>query len=225
MYLRIKEASAGDSLTKDGVFDTLRGKKGDATLLKIIAAVVCPGTNGDLPYVKRNFADLPKFMLSEYDSRGSPWPRHWQVAFSFDDVDVYARQLGFFGIELGVLQPDNKIIYAYNLNKPRPDSRVVSNPAVNENRYYLTWRNGEMQQADRELLARAGIDPGERLALKFLPREIERQLAILERNYRNATPREIARTRFGVRAEGKGFAFYVVEQVLKENEGHTSTDK
>ena len=37
--------------------------------------------------------------------------------FSKNTLDAYARQLDFFKIELGVLLPDNKIVYAYNLAK------------------------------------------------------------------------------------------------------------
>jgi len=147
---------------------------------------------------------------------GKPgWPRHWEVTFNSSTLDVYARQLQHFGIELGVLQPDNKIIYVFNLTKPKPDSRVVSNPAANEKRYYLTWRTGEMQKADRELLARAGVDPEDHLILKFLPREVERDLMAKEKAENNATPKEIRLTRFGVRAEGDDFSFYVMEQSLK----------
>ena len=96
-------------------------------------------------------------------------PRHWEIMFSRSTLDIYARQLDFFKIELGVLMPDNKIIYAFNLAKAKPDTRTVSNPAANEKRYYLTWRNGDLQQADRDLLGRAGVDFGDHLILKFLP--------------------------------------------------------
>ena len=111
--------------------------------------------------------------------------------FSKATLDAYAKQLDFFKIELGILQPDNKIIYAYNLAKPKPDSRVVSNPALNEKRYYLTWRTGEMQQADRDLLAKAGVEVGDRLILKFLPKEVELELMGLEKAFNNLTPKEI----------------------------------
>jgi hypothetical protein len=147
---------------------------------------------------------------------GKPgWPRHWEVVFSKATLEAYAKQLDFFKIELGVLQPDNKIIYVYNLSKPKPDTRTVSDPAKNERRYYLTWRNGEMQKADRDLLAKAGVDPEERLILKFMPLETEAKLVALERAYRNATPKEISKTRFGVQAFGDGYEFYVLEQILK----------
>jgi hypothetical protein len=147
---------------------------------------------------------------------GKPgWPRHWEVMFAKNTLEAYARQLDFFKIELGVLRPDNKIVYVFNLNKPKPDSRIVANPAANERRYYLTWRTGEMQQADRELLARAGVDPEDRLILKFLPKEVELDLMRLERAQNNVTPKDIRVTRFGVQSDGAGFKFYVVEQILK----------
>jgi hypothetical protein len=147
---------------------------------------------------------------------GKPgWPRHWEVMFAKNTLEAYAKQLDFFKIELGVLRPDNKIVYIFNLAKAKPDSRVVDNPAMNEKRYYLTWRTGEMQQADRELLTRAGVDPEDRLILKFLPKEVELQLMGIERAFQNATPKEIRVTRFGVQSDGAGYKFFVIEQALK----------
>jgi hypothetical protein len=147
---------------------------------------------------------------------GSPPPpaRHWEVLFSKSTLDAYAKQLDFFRIELGVLLPDNKIVCVYNLTKSKPDTRTVANPA-SEDRYYLTWRSGEMQQADRDLLARAGVDVGDALIVKFLPPQVEEQLAELERGYARTDAKRIQRTRFGVRPEGAGFAIFVLEQSLK----------
>jgi hypothetical protein len=147
---------------------------------------------------------------------GSPPPpaRRWEVLFSKNTLEAYAKQLDFFKIELAVLLPDNKIIYAYNLAKPKPDTRTGASPA-SENRYYLTWRSGEMQQADRDLLARAGVDVGEGLIVTFLPPRVEERLAELESSYARTDAKRIQRTRFGVRPEGAGFAFFVLEQSLK----------
>ena len=72
-----------------------------------------------------------------------------------------------------------------------------------------------MQQADRDLLARAGIDVGDSLVLKFLPPEVEKQLIGLEESYAGAEAKRIRKTRFGVRADGAGFTFFVLEQPLK----------
>jgi hypothetical protein len=142
-------------------------------------------------------------------------PRHWEVMFAKNTLDAYARQLDFFKIELGVLMPDNKIIYVFNLAKPKPDTRTVSNPSLNEKRYYLTWRTGEMQQADKELLAKAGVDSQDHLILKFLPREVEMDLVVKERGFRGVDPKKMGKTRFGVRAVGDGFEFYVIDQTQK----------
>ncbi len=143
-------------------------------------------------------------------------PRHWEVTFQKGaTLDLYARQLDFFHIELGVVMPDNRIIYAYNLAKPKPDRREVKNPSVNERRYYLTWRSGGLEQADQELLARAGIDTEGHLILKFLPPETEQDLATKEKSFKGASPKDIAKTRFGVQTAGGGFEFYVIDQPLK----------
>jgi hypothetical protein len=147
---------------------------------------------------------------------GKPgWPRHWEVLFSRATLDAYARQLDFFGIELGIVLPGNKIIYAFHLAKPKPDTRTVGNPALNEKRYYLSWRTGEMQQADRDLLAKAGIDAGDQLILKFLPQQVELNLMALEKAQNNLTPKDIKKTRFGVQTDGAGFKFIVLEQSIK----------
>ncbi len=87
-------------------------------------------------------------------------PRNWEVVFQKGNtLDLYARQLDFFKIELGVVLPDNKIAYAFNLSKRKPESRVSADPANTERRYYLTWRSGDLEQADRELLLPRGSTP------------------------------------------------------------------
>ena len=146
---------------------------------------------------------------------GKPgWPRNWEVLFAKNTLAAYARQLDFFKIELGVLMP-GKIVYVYNLHKPKPDTRTVASEKADEQRYYLIWQNGELEKADKELLARAGVDFGDYPILKFLPTDTEKQLAAAERSYNNAEPKNIRKTRFGVQAAGDGFEFHVIDQLLK----------
>jgi hypothetical protein len=143
-------------------------------------------------------------------------PRHWEVTFQKGNtLDLYARQLDFFGIELGVIMPGDKAVYAFNFRKPKPDTRTLANPSANEKRYYLTWRGGDLRQADEELLARAGIDGAAGVMAKFLPPETEGKLATLEKNFRGASPKDINKTRFGVQPVGDGFEFYVIDQSMK----------
>jgi hypothetical protein len=142
--------------------------------------------------------------------------RNWEVTFASNTLNAYARQLDFFKIELGFVQPDNKIAYACNLTKSKPDKRIAA--TADEKRFYLTWRKGEMQKADKELLARAGIETGDGLALKFLPREVEAELADLEKRSADEagkTLKEIRTTQFGIRSEGSGFSFFVLEQTYR----------
>lgn len=145
--------------------------------------------------------------------------RGWEVRFDKGaTLDVYARQLDWFKIELGVLLSDGKLAYAKNFSKPRPDVRYVSNPSEKEKRTYLVWRKGGLQQADHELLAKAGINAGKRIILKFLPPKLEQRLVILERARaasKGRDPKEIRRTRFGVRSAGNGYAFFVLSQSYK----------
>ena len=94
-------------------------------------------------------------------------PRRWEVRFAKGNtLSNYAKQLDFFGVELGVLMPGNKVAYVRNLSATRPEKRV--GPRDAEKRYYLTWRRGDLQQADRDLLARAGVSSEGKLILKFL---------------------------------------------------------
>ena len=137
-------------------------------------------------------------------------PRHWEVQFSDATLETYARQLDFFKIELGVLKPGNKVEYAFNLVKSRPDSRP--GPADKEKRYYLTWRRGGLQEADRQLLQRAGIDSQGRLVLKFIPPELEAQLVGMERSRAGSKANNIRVTYFGIISEGQGYKFYITDQ-------------
>lgn len=144
-------------------------------------------------------------------SGGSGVRRRWEIFFDRGNtLDTYARQLDFFKIELGVLLPGGRIQYVSNFTQPRP--QVREGRAEDEQRFYLLWQRGDLQQADRELLARAGIDPGNRPILKFLPPDVEAKLVALERAHAAGRANRISSTRFGIRRQGNGFAFYVISQ-------------
>ena len=108
--------------------------------------------------------------------------------------------------------PGNQVVYAYHFEKPTPDRKSGSADA--EKRYYLTWRRGSLQEADRELLTRAGISTQGKIILKFLPQKTEQILAGLESAKAGARVKDVYQTRFGVKAEGGGFAFYVIDQTI-----------
>jgi hypothetical protein len=141
-------------------------------------------------------------------------PRRWEVQFAEGhNLDTYARQLDFFKIELGVLMTDNRVIYARNLAKGRPDRRT--GPADTEQRYYLTWQRGGLVKADRELLDKAGIQHRRRLILKFLTKEMELELLRLEKQKAGNKSDRVRTTRYGILPAGSGFKFYVLKQTYR----------
>lgn len=145
-----------------------------------------------------------------------PWQR-WEIRFNASDIETYARQLDFFGIELGALGGGSpNVQYAHHLTKPKPDCR--SGAPQDEERMYMTWqdRDGPMADLDRQLLGRAGISSDRRVVLQFYPPEVEKQLLLLEAaEAGDRKPPEFLKTTFGVRSAGNGYEFFVVDQMFR----------
>jgi len=145
-------------------------------------------------------------------------PLRWEIRFDpGNTLETYAKQLDFFGIELGVLLPDNHLLYIRDLSKAQPTVR--QGPADRETRYYFTWRQGELVSADMELLHKALGNQAQtlkdRLLLKFLPDQWAAHLAELEKQYAADKTKKIRKTRFGIRPAGEGYEFYVMEQTYR----------
>ncbi len=136
----------------------------------------------------------------------------WEILFSTTTLDEYARQLDAFGIELGVAGGgSSQVEYAYHLTKRKPDRRVGK--AEDEKRIYMTWRQGRLKDADKTLLARAGISTTGKIQAQFFPPALENMLAKIERDYApELSVEKIAKTVFGLRPVGTKYEFYVVEQ-------------
>lgn len=145
---------------------------------------------------------------------GMPREQRWYVRFGDDNsLDEYAKQLDYFGIELGVLLPEGRLIYVSNLSGT-PKTRTVQS-GKDEQRLYMTWQNGERREADLKLLARAGVSADRRsMIFHFYPPKTEQLLATLEFNYQKKPAHEIRRTYFLARKQGAGYAFEVTRQSL-----------
>ena len=141
-----------------------------------------------------------------------PRAQRWAIHFDGGNLKTYARQLDFFGIELAAVGgKDNLVHYAFNLIQPKPDRRTGAPDA--ETRLFMTWRSGPLQQADRELLKRAGIDLAGRVVMQFYPAATEQSLALLEKEAaKGRDVNEIRRTVFDIRSEGDTFQFVVKSQ-------------
>jgi hypothetical protein len=136
----------------------------------------------------------------------------WEVRYNATTIDIYAQQLDFFGIELGVAGGGKtNVDYASNFSRPKPSNRTGD--GSKEGRRYLLWRKGPLAAADKELLKKAGIDSQGRIVLQFVPEPTEKLMATLEMQYAKGRKlQEIRRTVFGVRGTPGKYEFYVLEQ-------------
>jgi hypothetical protein len=142
---------------------------------------------------------------------GFPREQRWLVRFSDQaNLEEYARQLDYFGIEFGAVV-GGRLVYISKLSAAKPVMRTASGGG-DEKRLYMTWRGGGRKQADLQLFRKAAVEVGEGVIFHFYPKETEDRLARLELAYRNRRANDIRRTFFSVnRAEG-GYEFSVAHQ-------------
>ena len=139
------------------------------------------------------------------------WER-WEIRYTAANIEGYAKQLDFFGIELGAAGGGKKKVdYASKLSAKSPATR--SAPGDEETRFYVTWRGGRLALMDRKLLLKAGIEVEGRIVLQFYPQKVEDSLAIMESKHRkDGRIDKIQKTIFGVRPSKEGYEFYIIEQ-------------
>ena len=138
------------------------------------------------------------------------WQR-WEIRFESTTLESYAKQLEFFGIELGALGGGRGGVDYAQMKGGSPQQRSV-NADAKDDRLYFIWQGGKLTQQDQALLQQAGVSTTGRVVCQFYPKSIENQLAVLEKQKLGSRPlRDVKRTVFGVRPAGRGYEFYVVE--------------
>lgn len=145
---------------------------------------------------------------------GIPREQRWFVKFGErSSLEEYAKQLEFFGIELGALLPDGRLAYLSKLSGGAPEARYVKSGA-GETRMYMTWQGGERRGADVQLFSKAGVQVRpDTVIFHFYPKVTENKLAQLELDYRNRTVKQIRRTYYAVEPDGGGYKFSVFRQI------------
>lgn len=144
----------------------------------------------------------------------------WEMRYDESTLAVYSQQLDFFKIELAVVGGSkDRIEYARGFSGGgQPTVRSgTRDQELQLRRTYFTHRSGTVQRYDQQLLSRAGINwqgPG-KILLQYYPKEAEDKLLILQQQYRGLDQEAILKTVFGVRRQGAGFDFYVVDQVRR----------
>lgn len=145
-------------------------------------------------------------------SDGIPPYERWEIRMSPANLDEYAKQLDFFKVELGVAGGGNpNVDYISHLSSAKPTVRV-GNPK-DEHRLRFLHRSGELQAADRQLAAKAGVKTEGRIVFQFYDQATYRALLTLEAA-RKGTRRikEVRRTVFGVKSNRGKYEFYVIDQ-------------
>ncbi|MDX1947275.1 MAG: hypothetical protein SFU86_17875 [Pirellulaceae bacterium] len=145
-------------------------------------------------------------------SDGIPAYERWEVRMSAGNVEEYARQLDFFEVELAVAGGGNpNVEYVTKLASSKPVVRI-GNPK-DEKRLRFMHRSGELRQADRQLVAKAGLNPAGRVVFQFYPQKTYTQLLTLENDRMGARRiKDVRKTIFGVRGSAGRYEFYVIDQ-------------
>ncbi len=145
---------------------------------------------------------------------GLPPEQRWFVKFGErTSLEEYAKQLEFFGIELGALLPDGRLAYLVNPTAAVPKIKYVNNGAT-ESRLYMTWQGGERRGADVQLFARANVElRSDTVIFHFYPKITESQLAQLEVDYRNRPAKQVRRTYFAIEPDAGRYKFTVFRQI------------
>ena len=145
-------------------------------------------------------------------SDGVPAWERWEVRMSAEKLDDYAKQLDFFGVELGVAGGGNpNVNYISKFTSSPPTVRVGS--PKDEKRLRFNHSSGKLREADKELAAKAGVNTAGRVVFQFYSPQMYTNLLTLE-NIRMGTRRirEVRKTIFGVRAIGPRYEFFVISQ-------------
>ncbi len=145
-------------------------------------------------------------------SDGIPAWERWEIKFSSNDLNLYSRQLDFFKVELGVAGGGIDVVnYCSNLSAAKPTRRDAK-PTL-EKRLFFLYKSGTLQQADRALASKAGIEVTDRVVFQFYTKEMYDKLLMLEA-VRKGTRRiiEVKKTTFGLRGTPGNWEFFVVGQ-------------
>lgn len=146
----------------------------------------------------------------------------WTLKFAASDVDAYAKQLDFYGIDLGAIGGGVQgVDIASNLSGAPRTRRVDSQDPAAKRLYFRWTAANQLAQFDQQLLQKAGVQLGSnRIWMQFIPENLENELANREMAYArdngHQSVTEIAKTVFESTAEGNGYQFEVIEQRYRQ---------
>ncbi len=144
-----------------------------------------------------------------------PREQRWQIVFAAGLTEgQYARQIDALGLEIGTLGDDGEIEYVADIGTAKPKRHKGS--SASQRQLYFTWDRGDLNQADRILLANIGMKVAGRMVLHCCSDEVVKKFATLEHEFQGKPVVDILRTRFSVKQTFRGYEVYVLDQQLRE---------
>jgi hypothetical protein len=140
----------------------------------------------------------------------------WDIRYTTGSEDEYFKQLDFFNIEVGAIDPVNdQINYVKNLSAPTPTRRTGTRK--DERRINFKYRKGyKLLQWDMKKLKAGGVETSGKIIVQFYPDATRQKLMELEAAKLNgASVETIDKTIFTVQAKGGGFEYYVTDIKFK----------
>lgn len=206
-----------DDLSEPSLADTLEAVTDAVTT--VAASLDALDTQAELSVVGSARGDSrPPGPLGEGDDIVPRFER-WELKFQAKGLAAYASQLDFYQIELACVGGGIATVdYATSLSNNPQKHSGTSADENKRSRLYFKWRQaGPLMEFDQQLLQQAGVQTNGRQLLKFIPKELEEQLAQIEMRYANSkghtTVKEIAKSIFESRSSGGGgYEFVVIEQ-------------
>lgn len=144
---------------------------------------------------------------------GIPEYRRWIINYESDDINVYAKQLSFFNIDIGVIHQTRNDIWRVHDVGGTPS--VVKTDRERENKTLrFAHKKIRMQRWDQQLCKRAGVDLTNTIQAQFYSEEARTQIRQIEAAALEGTGRtlvEVRNTILKVVPIGDGFEFVVID--------------
>ena len=148
---------------------------------------------------------------------GIPDYKRWKIVYEVDSKDTYKKQLDYFNIQIGVVEPVGELISRVsNVSKGVSVKRTTRAEEAKSLRF--SHAKIRMKKWDLEISRKAGVDTNGALMVQFYPQDTRLMIAKAEDEFLKSVGRElkdVRRTNIQVVSDGGGFKFDIIGCVYK----------
>lgn len=143
--------------------------------------------------------------------KGVPEHKRWKIEYNTPDINIYADQLSFFGIDIGVISNlSNDVV---RLRDPGGAGQVITTTRESENKsLFFIHEKVQLRRWDERLTRDRSIDLSEKFTVQFYAestRVILRQVEAQHLANEDRVLADVRKTRFKIVESGSGFNFVV----------------